>query len=266
MKKIQFVTLLSLVALVAGCGGGSSTTASLPTATTASVSGTVADGYLVGATVFLDKNLNFQLDAGEPSATTDANGAFTLLNVDPNDVGKYPIVALATQGVTIDTDTNSAVAASYLLCIPAATVVATTDTVAGSVDTNFVSPISTLVQERVLELMAANTSLTQLQAIEQAREEIRLLLGMDPLANYMSANNTALHTMAREMVALMMEQRAQIMNADGTDVDPTQYRAMVRTMNSQMTGMMQNAVNKAGPQSSFMNTMRNQIMSAFGKQ
>lgn len=265
MKKIQLAALFSLVVLLAACGGGGSTST---TASTASVSGSVADGYLVNATVFLDKNLNYQLDAGEPSATTDANGAFTL-TVDPNDVGKYPIVALAIQGVTVDKDTpNTPVTASYLLCIPAALVVSDAGTVSGTVDTNFVSPLSTLVHERVLELMAANTNMTQQQAMEQARDEIRASLGMDPLGNYLQGTNTnaQLHTMAQEMVALMMEQRAQIMNADGTNVNQAQYRTMLRTMNMQAAGLMQNASEAAGLQSAFMTTMRNQIMSAFGNQ
>ncbi len=264
MKKIQLMALFSLVALLAGCGGGSSTTASVPTATTASVSGTVADGYLVGATVFLDKNRDFVLDtASEPYALTDANGAYTLM-VDAADIGKYPVVALATTGVTKDTDSNDYVAESYLLCLPAASMVRTDSGVSGTVDTNFISPISTLVQER----MAADPTLTLAQAVEQVRTELGLMVGANPLGNYLQGPhaNTQLHTMAREMVALMMEQRAQIMNTDGTHVDPTQYRAMVRTMNSQMTGMMQNAADAAGLQSTFMNTMRNRIMSAFGKQ
>lgn len=261
MKIIHAVTVLSALALLAGCGSSGSTTA-----TTTSVSGSVADGYLEKATVFLDKNNNYQLDAGEPSATTDDKGVFTL-TVDPNDVGSYPIVALATQGVTIDKDTNTPVAESYLLCIPAATVVASaTGTVAGTVDTNFVSPLSTLVHERMLELMAANVNLTRLQATEQARQEIRSSLGVDPFTNYMARNNTALHTMAQETVALMMEQRAQIMESNGTNVNQVQYHAMLRTMNSQMAGMLQNATITAGLQSTFMNNMRNQIRSSLGNQ
>lgn len=95
-KHLVTIAAVLIVGLIAGCGGGGSSPA-----TTTSVSGKVADGYLVGATVFLDKDGNYQLDVGEPSTTTDANGAYTL-NVDPADVGKYPLLAIAIKGQTIE--------------------------------------------------------------------------------------------------------------------------------------------------------------------
>ena len=49
--------------------------------------GTLIDGYISGATVFADANGNGQLDSGEVSTTTDANGNFTLT------VGTGPLVA-----------------------------------------------------------------------------------------------------------------------------------------------------------------------------
>lgn len=41
------------------------------------VSGTVVDGYVAGATVYLDINNNGRKDAGEPYAITDKDGSFT---------------------------------------------------------------------------------------------------------------------------------------------------------------------------------------------
>src|ERR1017187_595742 len=113
MKK-QLLTAASLltVALIAGCGSGggtsSTTSTSTPTSNTTAIAGKVADGYLVGATVFLDKNGNYQMDAGEPFAITDQNGNYSM-NIDSADLGKYPIVAMAIKGVTIDKDTGAAV-------------------------------------------------------------------------------------------------------------------------------------------------------------
>jgi len=113
--KRNLITAAVLVAasLIAGCGGSAGSNPS-----TTSVSGKVADGYLVNASVFLDKNGNYVLDTGEPSATTDADGAY-VLNIEPADVGRYPIVVLATKGVTIDKDTNLPVENSYILCLHA---------------------------------------------------------------------------------------------------------------------------------------------------
>ena len=61
------------VAAAAGGGGGGGSAAPAPTQ-----SGSVIDGYLVGATVFIDRDGDGQLDAGEPSTKTDAQGNFTL--------------------------------------------------------------------------------------------------------------------------------------------------------------------------------------------
>ena len=102
MRKLILVVGLLAIGIIAGCGNSGTNTP------ITSISGKVADGYLVGATVFLDKNSNYQLDSGEPSATTDLNGGYTLM-VDPADVGKYPIVAIAIKGVTVDKDTGTAV-------------------------------------------------------------------------------------------------------------------------------------------------------------
>jgi len=72
------------LALSACGGGGGGDSPSLPPVVTptpaagAVVSGVVVDGYLTGATVFLDANNNGVLDTGEVSATTDANGKYSL--------------------------------------------------------------------------------------------------------------------------------------------------------------------------------------------
>lgn len=260
MKTLQIVAACSLVAALAGCG--SSDTATTPTtATTASVSGSVADGYLVNATVFLDKDRDFVLDADEPSAITDGDGKYTL-SVSAADIGKYPVVALATAGTTIDLDDRTkTVAESYLLCMPAASLVTTESGLSGTVDSNFISPISTLVQER----MAADSSLTLAAAVELVRTELGLPAGPNPLGNYLQGVNTnaQLHTMAREMVALMMEQRAQIMNPNGSGVDPLRYRSMVQTMSQNMQQLYQNAAAEPAVRDAFRQTMRDRIQASF---
>ena len=67
---------LALAACGGGGGGGSSTTSANPAST--SLSGTAVDGYLKGATVFLDVNGNGSIDTGEPSALTDDAGRYVL--------------------------------------------------------------------------------------------------------------------------------------------------------------------------------------------
>lgn len=85
MKK-TIMTLAVSVALV-GCdlGGGSSSSSQTTSNPSVSISGKVIDGYVNGATVFLDKNFNGVLDTGEPSAITEGLGDYDL-KVDEDDV------------------------------------------------------------------------------------------------------------------------------------------------------------------------------------
>ena len=46
-----------------------------------SVSGSIVDGYVAGATIFQDLNNNDLLDAGEPNTVTSSTGEYTLSNI-----------------------------------------------------------------------------------------------------------------------------------------------------------------------------------------
>jgi hypothetical protein len=235
MKKIAIGWVL---AILAGCGGDGGSDSS-------SISGYVADGYLKNAKVFLDLNNNFKLDAGEPNTTSVSGGHYRLENLN-QEMRQHQVVVIAQAGVTYDEENpNQPIANSYLLCAPPG-------------GTDFISPISTLVQER----MTNDPTLTRLQAVEQVRTELRLAAGTDPLGNYIGGNNLALQTMAREMVTLMAEQREQIMSQDGTTVDPVRYLLMLRVMNQELTRLMENAQNGDGLQSQFMQTIRDRIKTA----
>lgn len=53
------------------------------------ISGTVADGYIAGATVFVDVNGNTALDVGEPTAVTDSNGMFLITTSETGPLGAF---------------------------------------------------------------------------------------------------------------------------------------------------------------------------------
>jgi len=67
--------LSAAIALAVGCSSSDPDKGSAQSTT--SLSGTAIDGYIVGATVYLDLNDNGQRNAGEPSALTDKDGFFT---------------------------------------------------------------------------------------------------------------------------------------------------------------------------------------------
>ncbi len=77
------VAAVGVAAAAGGSGGGSSSGTTTSTPVAAATTGTVIDGYLKGATVFIDKNSNGKLDSDEVSAITDDKGNFSLPGGNP---------------------------------------------------------------------------------------------------------------------------------------------------------------------------------------
>jgi hypothetical protein len=246
---LSVVVFATLIAITAGCGttGDSSTIAGVGTGGTGTVSGKVADGYLVNATVFLDKNGNYQLDAGEPSTTTDANGDYKL-NVDPADVGKYPIVAHVIKGVSIDKDTNLAVANSYVLSMPK-------DNVSGAGSNNFISPITSLVRE----MMETGKYASLQQAMDALSAKMGLPPGTNMTVDYIAANNTTMHTAAQNMATLMGNQMGQVLGTNGSTitVDVNRYRSMMGIIFTNMSVVM--SANTQTEMSNLSNSMSSML-------
>ncbi len=164
-RNMKYLLIGSFVLLLSACSGGgggggssstSKTTESSPAAAT-TLTGTVADGYLRDAQVFLDRNYNRVYDSGEPMSYSAAGGGYSL-DVNAGDGDTYPVVARAIAGQTVDEDLGATVADDYVLEAPE-----------GRWD--FISPLTTLVK---LE-MDKNPSFT----VQQAENSIRSQLGVD---------------------------------------------------------------------------------------
>ena len=130
---------------------------------TTTITGTVADGYLVGTTVCLDTNENSACDTTEPRTTTGAGGAYTLDGVSTADAVVYPIVA-EVSATSVDEDTGSPVGSAYVMIAPANT-------------GGFVSPLTTMVY-----ITHKSTALT----LDQAEDAIIKRLGFDPDSSIVS--------------------------------------------------------------------------------
>ncbi|MGB0467505.1 MAG: tandem-95 repeat protein [Pontibacterium sp.] len=116
---------LGVAAVAAGGGGGSdSDSGTAPTTEADPISGTVTDGYIQGATVFLDKDGDRVQDADEAGATTDQFGNFTLAD------GEGDLVSI---GGT-DTSTGKAVTQVYVAPSGATQVNPLTTLVAGMME------------------------------------------------------------------------------------------------------------------------------------
>lgn len=160
-KKILWTSMFSASLGLTACGGGSGNDTVENPASTSTVSGIVADGYLEGAQVCLDLNLNKTCDTGEPSATTGAGGAYSF-EATQEQLASAPIIAKIIAGVTVDTDLGDVVTKEFILSAPVG-------------KPEFVSPLTTMIQSK-LELNPSMTS-------EQAESTVKTELGL-------SANST----------------------------------------------------------------------------
>lgn len=146
--------LLTFAMLCVGCGGSSSNSTDPSGAT---VSGVVADGYLSGARIFLDLNNNRNWDTGEPYATSNADGSYSISDITVEDYNSYPVVAEVTV-TTTDQDTGKPVSHPYTLVSPAG-------------HPEFISPLTTMVQVSY----ESNPGIT----LEEAHAAVKKMLSME---------------------------------------------------------------------------------------
>jgi uncharacterized repeat protein (TIGR04052 family) len=203
------VAMTAIAALIAGCGGGGGS--STPGAS-GSLSGVVADGYLSGVTVCLDKNSNGVCDAGESAATTDANGAYTIANVSTSDAALYPLVA-EVPATAVDKDSGNPVGQAFTLTAPA-----------GS---TFVSPLTALAREKVL----AGNSTTEAGASVRIALGIPAASGVSALSNYVQFSASAAdqtdgyfraHEAAKTLTAALILGKSKIGSSSASTDQKTQ--------------------------------------------
>ena len=192
------------------------------------LSGRVADGYIVGATVCIDANENGECDEGEPSTVTGPGGVYQL-DVQLDD-GNKPVVAVIPEDA-IDEDTGEAVGKKMVFSAPAGQPL-------------FVSPLTTMVHAE----MQQNPSMS----LDEVESAVKETLGFDAeeevslFTDYVKESNGSsgdaekfkyLHRAAQVVASMMKDIRAQVEQSatdQGLDVagDPgirAAIREIVRT-------------------------------------
>jgi hypothetical protein len=167
-KKTLIATSIAIAVSACSSSSSDSTAASdspaeteTPVVESVSVTGTVADGYLQGATVCLDLNDNKECDDGEPKATSTEGGAFTLDGATQAQIDLHAIVVEIVEGVTVDEDNpDTVIEQGYSMAAPAGY--------------TFVSPLTTMVQQEVEE-NEGNEGFS----LEDAEAAIQTKLGTD---------------------------------------------------------------------------------------
>jgi hypothetical protein len=246
VKILAAGALAAAVGIIAACGDGGSSSSD-----TATVSGTVADGYLRNAEVFLDMNGNYQWDEGEPKAMSGAGGHYSF-QVSSGDAGQYPVVCRVIAGTTVDEDNlNTPVTGSYVMSAPAGT-------------TAFISPMSTLLREK----LEADPTMTMEQAMTQLRNQLNLAAGPNMLADYIAGTDAAydtIHEVARQMATLMAQQSSLVMNGTTGAVYRERYRAMMGQLNLEMPYITDNVVSAPTDVVRPMDTIRQEMMTYLGQ-
>lgn len=190
------------VAMLSACGGGSGDEPAPapkpipPEPTVQSVSGRVIDGYLVGAKVCLDLNLNGICDANEPTAVTDAEGRYSFAY--EGDVVGQRLLAQVTPETRDTSREGYRFPATFTL-----------SAFASGREQQHITPLSTMV------LAQMEAGLSEAEAVAAVRE----LLGesIDPSADYIAQSNTAVQLKAGKIVD-QLTTLAQNGNADTSSV------------------------------------------------
>lgn len=222
MKKIttkiaSLSLVLSAIFWFSGCGDEATT---LPVATT-TLSGTVADGYLVGAKVCLDKNYNDVCDDGEPFVLTDSTGKYTF-TLPEMSATQLPILVEADEN-TIDLDTNTKIGTKWYFK-------------ANSGNSSFISPLSTLVAQA----MALDPTLTTEQAMANLQSELGI--DINATVDYVAANNTKAHNAAK-IIAHSLANTQINLSALSTTTDMRTIRLLAaQQVRSQTAAIQANAI------------------------
>lgn len=236
-------TLLAAVALaLAGCGGGGSGDA--PTTRQFTLSGTIADGPMAGATVFLDLNNNMAHDAGEPiSLPSSANGAFTIA-LEKLGTAQFANALLVSDVPDSARDLDDggktlkeAGRNGFKLLSPAVAYLQTDSDGGLTGSAAFVSPLTTLV--------AAEMALNGL-TLAEARSTVRESLGLgekDPLGNFVQGNDTDMGGVARTLANSLGEigkTVADLAQEEGGAAVRDQMRDIVQTLKTQLPALLPN--------------------------
>lgn len=201
-KLIGYATHVTVCLALAACGGGGGGGGSSSAASVASLSGTVIDGYIEGATVCLDLNANQACDSNEPSATTNASGAFTL-NTASLTVAQvraaHILVVVPSTAKDLDDGGQTLTQAGkkpFWLMAPTSSYVTSGGSVSGSA---VVSPFTTLVSHAMLT--NPGTALDDAQGV--IRTQLSLSSSIDLNQNFVSTPNASLQGKARTIAYLI---------------------------------------------------------------
>ncbi|MBW7470453.1 hypothetical protein [Marinobacter sp. F4218] len=167
--------ILAPMMILAGCSGSDYPTQESP-AGTGAVSGFAYDGYLRGAKVCVDENLNKQCDDGEPSSETVNGGQFSIEGL--TDAQLLTPMVVEADANTIDEDSGQLVDVNLKLLAPAGT--------------KAISGFSTIVQMQTENALAAGSVASISEIIAEQEAQLRAAMGLADNIDLLSYDPVAL--------------------------------------------------------------------------
>ena len=215
MKFFSYSALfLSTTALLTGCGGGggdnSTPATTTPAIVSTTLSGVVADGYIQGAIVCVDKNANLLCDTGEIQTTTNNKGEYILKDVNSDDATNFPVIALVPVGAVDQDDPTHAISQPYTLTTPIG-------------KHAFISPLTSLVKEYQDDNALSTENASQIIANLLATPNSN-----DLFVNYAVSNNTREQKRLHNVAKLAVNAFSGITNHIKKSADAALYSAKIK--------------------------------------
>ena len=224
MKMTLTASALAVVAACGGGGGGSPTT---------TIGGVAIDGYLGGARVCVDLNLNFKCDSGEPSAITDKDGNYSIPWSGGDAAGL--VVITETLPTTKDSDDlgktfDELGKKSFTLAAPVP-VGATTDIK--------ITPLTTMITVDALPQDTNTTKRLDTTAVSNAATAIKVSLGMDAAKDPLKLDVTK-DEAARPIAQLVSHKLGGIQSESTNGLSVEKMKSAVVTAKNSTVGMLEN--------------------------
>ncbi|MDO8319599.1 cytochrome c [Rhodoferax sp.] len=207
VRQLAIAIAVASLAACGGGGGGGTGLAGLGASPTGTLSGVAVDGYLQGATVFLDLNSNGLQDTGEPSSLTNTTGQYVL---DYSQLST-PIAGLqivVTGG--IDTDTGNTFTGRL------------TARASKAAQGQVVTPLTSLVDAMVAQGLAADVTAAQTM-VATALGLTVADLSKDPVAAL--ASTPAIYTQA-----VALQRAVQLLAGVNANSGESSHKAQERMM------------------------------------
>jgi hypothetical protein len=215
------------VVLLSACGGGGGTNVA------STIGGVAIDGYLGGAKVCVDLNLNFKCDANEPFAMTKEDGSYSIPWSGGDAAGL--VVITETLPTTKDTDDNGKSFADvgrvpFILAAPVPV---------GATNDIKITPLTTMITVDALPQDNVTNKRLDATAVINAANAIKAGLGMDAAKDPLKLD-VAQDAAAKPIAQLISHKLGGIQSAATGEMSAEKMKSAVVTAKNSTVGMLEN--------------------------